>query len=81
MIVPATIADAGDSATRRFLEFFVATVQEHPDGLLSGGAALLRLERAPPARRPGRLKLTRLRGVLAGLADYGSVAAMWPSVS
>jgi len=27
MVVPATIADAGETATRRFLEFFAATIR------------------------------------------------------
>jgi transposase-like protein len=32
-------------------------------------------------KRFGELKLPRFRGVIEGLADYGSVVAMWPSVS
>jgi hypothetical protein len=28
-----------------------------------------------------KLKLPRFCGVIEGLADYGSVVAMWPSVS
>jgi hypothetical protein len=44
LAVPAAIANAGDPAARRFLEFFAATPQqEHPAGLLPGRLQFLRL--------------------------------------
>jgi hypothetical protein len=38
IVVPRVIADAGDQAARRFLEFFAATIRnKNTRGLLPGG--------------------------------------------
>ena len=48
VVVPRVIADAGEHATRRFLEFFAATIRNKntPDGLLPGRLRFFRLVRS-----------------------------------
>ena len=55
IVVPAIIADAGDQAARRFLEFFAATIRNKNTrtGLPAWREPFLRLVRSSP-HRPAR---------------------------
>ena len=68
VVVPRVIADAGDHAARRFLEFFAATIRNKNTrhGLLPCRRAVLRLVRPAQDRRARRHRAAARRRLYRG---------------
>ena len=70
IVVPRVIADAGDQAARRFLEFFAATIRNKNTRMAYYRAVVpvLRLVRPAPDRRARRYRAAARRGLYRGAA-------------
>jgi hypothetical protein len=72
LIVPAMIAEAGDRAARRFLDFFAASIENDNTRLAYYRAVLvLRLARAAWPRRARRYRAVPRRRLFEGTAGVG----------